>query len=223
LHAATVYQTLVTGEPLDQGGIFDLVKVEDWKRWQWEHNYDPRDIIDEETGIKTGYHVPAEVKAALERESDVISVHQTYKARTASVARAEQALEKAMQDVSEASSRRGFRRAKAPENHPQDCICTECLRSDPLKADNYIRIAKEQLEEARERAKEYSPDSAREQQAQAAYSAAGTALADCFDRKSLAALRTSYRRELKAEADRRKHHENIRKNIADLPQLFIAV
>jgi hypothetical protein len=40
--------------------------------------------------------------------------------------------------------------------------------------------------------------------------------------KSFATLQREYRHELKAEAERRKRQADVRKDIADLPQLFIA-
>ena len=61
------------------------------------------------------------------------------------------------------------------------------------------------------------------QQAQAELSAALTALHDRYATKSLDALWTAYRRELKAEAARRKRHVKVREDIANLPQLYIAV
>jgi hypothetical protein len=66
-------------------------------------------------------------------------------------------------------------------------------------------------------------DGAPVRQVSAALSVALTALHDHYATKPLDVLWTAYRRELKAEADRRKRHANVRKDIADLPQLFIAV
>lgn len=223
LHVASIHHWLDTGEVrYGQGGIFDVFKLDDhWKRWSWVHDYQQIDFTDEETGIKTGLHIPEGVRAAVLAKSDLVRIHETLEAKKKLVAMAEQALEKARQDVS-AVSRRGFRRVKAPEDHRQDCTCAECLR-DSRKAADYVRKAEERLEEATEEAREYSPDSAKEQQAQAALSAALAVLSDGYATKPLDALMTAYRRELKAEAARRKRHVSVRKDIADLPQLFIAV
>jgi hypothetical protein len=224
LHAASVHHWLVTGEVrYFQGRIFNLFQLDQaWNRQRWVDDYRQAAFTDEETGIKTGYHVPEEVKAAMLAKSDLASVYEIWEAKKQHAAEAEQDLEIAREDLS-AASRRGFRRPKAPENHSQNCTCTECLRSDPLKAADRVQRVEERLEKAREQVKEYSPDLAKEQQAQAALSAALTALHDRYATKSLDALWTAYRRELKAEAARRKRHVKVRKDIANLPQLFIAV
>lgn len=224
VHAACVHHWLVTGEARYlQGGIFDQFQLDQaWSQRRWAHEYRHGGFTDNETGIKTEYHVPEEVTTALLAKSDLTSVDETWEAKKQQAAKAEQDLEIARDQLS-AASRRGFRRPKAPENHKQDCTCEECLCCDPRKAADRVRREEGRLDEARKQAQEYSPDSAKKQEAQAALSAALTVLRDRYATKPLDALWAAYRRELKAEAARRKRHVDARKGIADLPQLFIAV
>ena len=67
LHVASIHHWLDTGEVrYGQGGIFDVFKLDDhWKRWSWVHDYQQIDFTDEETGIKTGLHIPEGVRAAV--------------------------------------------------------------------------------------------------------------------------------------------------------------
>jgi hypothetical protein len=155
--------------------------------------------------------------------SNLSSVRQTQENMSRNATEAEQDLAKAREDLSAATSRRGFRRSRAPENHGPDCTCTECCRSDPAKAADRVRHAEEWLETKRERAREYSPDSAKVQHAEAKLRAALKQLHDRHATKSFASLGRAYSRELKAEADWRKRQADARRDIADLPQLFIAV
>ncbi len=224
LHAASVHHWLTTGEiRYFQDGIFKLFDVKQvWSRHSWVDGYRHGEFTDGDTGIKTGYHVPEEVRAALLAKSDLMSVAEHWETKKQQAAKAEQDLEIAMEYLS-AASRRGFRRPKAPEDHNQDCTCPACLSSDPNKAADRVRREEKRLEEARQQASEYYPGSAKDQQAQAALSAALTALHSRYVTKPLDALWTAYRRELKAEGARRKRHVDARKNVADLPQLFIAV
>jgi hypothetical protein len=222
LHAASVYQWLATGQLPGLGSIFEMFKIGDQQRWQWIHDHVPREFPSEQ-GIKAGYRVPDEVSTALRAELDVGSVRQTQENMNRIAAKAAQDLDKAREDLSAATSRRGFRRPKAPEDHVPDCICTKCCRSDPAKAVDRVRHAEEFLEKRGEEAREYSPDSSKVQQAEANLRAALKQLGDHHATKSFATLRRAYSRELKAEADRRKRQVDSRRDIADLPQLFIAV
>jgi hypothetical protein len=224
LHAASIYHWLVTGEvKYFEGPIFNLFEIKQvWSRHRWVDDYRKADFTNAETGIKVGFHVPEEVRTALVVKSDLVGVGEDWEAKKQQAAKAEQDLEIATEYLS-AASRRGFRRLKAPENHSQDCICPECLQSDARKATARVRQAEQRLQEAGQQASEYSPDSANEQQAQAALSGALTVLHDRYAAKSLDVLWTAYNRELKAEAARRKRHADARKQVADLPHLFIAV
>jgi hypothetical protein len=222
LHAASVYHWLATGQPPGPGSILDMFKVDDKQRWQWLQDHHPRQFRSGQ-GIKAGYRVPDEVSTALHAELGLGSVRQTQENMSRNAAEAEQDLDKAREDLSAATSRRGFRRPRAPENHVPDCTCTECCRSDPAKAADRVRHAEELLEMKREQAREYSPDSAKVQQAEAKLRAALKQLRDRHATKSFATLRRAYSRELKAEADRRKRQADARRDIADFPQLFIAV
>ena len=224
LYAACVHHWLATGEvKYFQHDIFKVLELQDvWNRRNWVDSYSQTHFPDKETGIEIGFHVPKEAKAAVLAKSDLIGVGEDWERKKQQTVKAGQDLDIAMEYLS-AASQRGFRRPKAPENHPQDCTCPECLCSDPRKATDHVRKAEERLQEAKQRASEYSPDSAKEEQAQAALSAALTALHDRYATKPLDALWTAFHRELRAEAARRKRHVNTRKEIADLPQLFIAV
>lgn len=178
--------------------------------------YKQTDVIDEETGIKTGCHIPEELGAAVQAKSELVGVGETWEAKKQQAAKAEQDLEVA-RDHLDAASRRGFRRPKAPE-HGAECSCVECLRSDPRKAGDRVREEEAKLAEARQQEQRYSPGSAKEREAP---SAALTALHDRYVTRPLDDLWAAYRRELKAEATRRKRHEKSRKNIAALPQLYL--
>ena len=220
LHAASVYQWLATGQLPGPGSILDMFKIDDKQRSQWIHDHGPREFLSER-GIKAGYRVPEQVSTALRAEFNLGSVRQTQGNMNRNAAKAEQDLEKAREDLSAATSRRGFRRSKAPVNHVSDCTCTECFRSDPAKAADRVRHAEEWLEKKNEEAGKYSPDSAKVQQAEAELRVALKQLRDRHATKSFATLRRAYSRELKAEVDRRKRKVDARKVIADLPQLFI--
>ena len=223
LHAASVYQWLATGELPGRDSIFDLFGLDDSSEcWQWVQDCGPREFTEKGTGIQTGYRLPEQVKAVLQAHSNVAIIRQTWEARKKWADLAVQNLEKARQEVSEATSRRGIWRARAPENHRQDCTCTECLRGDPRKAADHVGSAEERLEQATKQAEEYSPDSAKAQQAKAELNATLAALRSCYPAKSLNALRAACSRELKAEAKRRNCQVSARKGIAELPQLYIA-
>ncbi len=217
LHAASIHHWLVTGETrYFQGDIFKLFDVKQaWSRRSRVDSYRQNDFIYDEIGIKIRYRVPEEIRTALLAKSDLMSVAENWETKKQQVAKAEQELEIDTEYLS-AASRRGFRRTKAPEDHSRDCTCPACLSSDPNKAANRVRREETGLEEARQQASEYYPGSARDQQAQAALSAALTALQSRYVTKPLDALWTAYRRELKAEVARRKRHVDARKNIADL-------
>jgi hypothetical protein len=220
LHAASVHHWLDTGEVRYGGsGIFNVFEVHDRsKRWTWVYEYKQIDFIEEETRIKTGCHIPEELRAAVQAKSELVGVGETWEAKKQQAAKAEQDLEVAMDHLD--ASRRVFRRPKAPDHGPE-CICTECLRSDPGKATDRVRVEEANLAEARQQEQKYSPGSAKEQEAQAALFAALTALRDRYVTRPLDGLWAAYRRELKAEATRRKRHEKVRKDIAALPQLYI--
>jgi hypothetical protein len=231
VHAASVHHGLVTGEArYFRGGNFDLFRNDKpgshaldqaWSRMRWSFGENKREMTDNETGIKAGYEIPEEVTAALEAKAELASVCVSYETKKEQVGKALEWQETA-KECQAAASRRGLRRPKAP-NHEQDCTCPECLCSDPRKAANHVYEAEKRLQEAIKQANEYSPESPKEQQAQAELSAALMALRDRYATKSLDALWTAYRRELKAEAARRKRHVKVRQDIANLPQLFIAV
>ena len=222
LHAASVYHWLATGQPPGSGSIFDMFKIDNEERWQWVHDHSPRKFPGKQ-GIKVGYRVPEEVSTALQAASNLGSVRGTQENMSRIAAEAEKDLEKAREDLFAATSRRGFRRPRAPENHVLDCSCKECCRSDPARAADRVYHAEEWLRKKSEQAREYSPDSAKVQQAEAERSAALKQLRDRHATKSFATLRREYSRELKAEADRRQLQADVRGKIADLPQLFIAV
>lgn len=197
-----------------------MFKINDEQRWQWIQDKGTHELLSEQ-GIKVGYRVPEEVSTTLRAKSDLGSVRQTQRNMNRNAAEAGRALDKAMKDLSAATSRRGFRRLRAPANHVSDCPCTECLRSDPVKAADRVRTAEEWLEKKSEEARKYSPDSAKVQQAEAELRAALKQLRDRHATRSFATRRRAYSRELKAEADRRKRQVDARKVIADLQQLFI--
>ena len=222
LHAASVYQWLTTTGQPGSGNIFDLFKVDADHRWHWMHDYRPREFPGEQ-GINAGYQVPEEVRTALAADSGFASVRQTQENMNQNAAKAEQDLDKARADLAVATSRRGFRRPKAPMTHLADCTCPECCRADPAKAADRVRHAEDLLEKMSAQASEYSPDSAKVQQAEAKLRIALKELCDRHATKSLDTLRRAYYRELKAEAERRKRQADARQVIADLPQLFIAV
>lgn len=223
LHAASVHHWLATGEArYFQDGVFNLFEIKQvWSRHRWVDGYRQSDFTDDETGIKIGYYVPEEVRTALLAKSDLVSVAEDWETKKQQAAKAEQDLETAREYLS-AASRRGFRRLKAPEDHNQDCTCPACLSSDPNKAADRVHREDERLQEARQQASEYYPGSAKDQQAQAALSAALKTLHNRYATKPLDVLWAAYRRGLKAEVARRKRHVDARKLIADLPQLFIA-
>jgi hypothetical protein len=220
LHAASVYDQLTTGNPPGQGAIFGLFG--EMGRWMWTYYGRRPDLTDEETGIKVSYQPPEGIKAALQANSDLARVLQLREVTKKSVALAEQNLQEASQEVAAAVSRHGFRRARVPENHRQECTCMECLRADPRKAADHVRKAEKRLERARDEFRDYSPDSPEGQRARAALSTALSALRSYYAGKSFNSLRAAYRRELKDEIERRKNQAKVRKEvIADLPQLFI--
>jgi hypothetical protein len=231
VHAACVHHGLVTGEArYFQGGIFSLFRKDetgsqaldqDWSRQRWSLGDNKGQMADNETGIKVGYEIPEEVTAALVAKAELASVCVSYETKKEQVGIALEKLDTA-KEYQAAASRRGFRRPKAP-NHKQDCTCPECLCSDPRRAASHVREAEKRLQEAKTQAYEHSPEMRKGQQAQAELSAALTALHDRYATKSLDALWTAYRRELKAEAARRKRHVKVREDIANLPQLYIAV
>ena len=110
LYAASVHHWLGTGVVRYGGsGIFNVFEVHDRsKRWTWVFEYKQTDVIDEETGIKTGCHIPEELRAAVQAKSELVGVGETWEAKKQQAAKAEQDLEEA-RDHLDAASRRGFR------------------------------------------------------------------------------------------------------------------
>jgi len=196
-HAAKIYHWLATGAPPGQDGVFNLFRQKNPSlRSSWVNNYQEVTFLDEETGIETGFHIPQEVRTALWAMSDLVRVHETWEHAKEQAAAAEQSLEAVRQDLS------AFRRTSAA-----------------VKA--HLCILGESLKDATVKLEEYSPDSAKEQQAQDELSAALTVLRERYATETLDPLWTAYRRELEDEANLRQRQMNARKTIADLPQLFI--
>ena len=232
-YAACVHHWLATGEVRYwQGGIFSLFsgelkgryggKITDASgREGWINGTANVDLTDEETGIGVRFGIPQEVKTAALARSGVIAVRETRDKAAERVAEKESNLEDARRDLAAIDDPAA---TPEPTDHSDPCWCVQCYHTSPQRVARRVQDAESYLAEATESAQEISAESFKATaEAKATESAALAVLRDYYAAEPLEQLWAEYRAELADEAARRERHVSVRKAIADLPQLFIAV
>jgi hypothetical protein len=229
-HAASVYQWLTSGDSeYWHGGVFDLfsgklktrhgITVDcDYSRKAWVKETDDVIFTDERTGVRVGFDISQEVKDAVLAVSAVVDLREAWHKAQQREAEAERDLEEAREDLNATGGG-----TEAPTDHDATCTCRPCCQADPQKARGRVFRRESVLESAKARVGETSPQSPAAEKLQGQERGARAVLGERYAAEPLDRLWAAYRAELDDEAARRERHANVRKAIADLPQLFIAV